>query len=106
MLFQLQLLNWLIAQYFDNIFCQCADFLRFLGIGWVVFEHVAILFDKRPAAAGRLNNGFSTLFYLWPPCIDIGTHASTAIVLGIKVEIDGTAAACFTDRGHTNAESI
>ena len=70
--------------------------MRFNGVVRVILEHVTILFDKGAAATGGLNDGFGALLNVRPPGINVGAHARTAIVLGIKVEINGATATGVT----------
>ncbi len=78
----------------------------FCSVIGIIFEHVAILFDESAAAAGGLHNGFGALFNVRPPGINIGAHASTPVVLGVEVEINGAAAACFSHWRYANAKPV
>ncbi|MNE80220.1 hypothetical protein D3C80_1767690 [compost metagenome] len=94
------------AEHLDQVLGQGADALGLLGIGRVMRQQVAIIFDEGAATAGGLHNGFGAQFDGRPPGIDVLPGALQALLLGIEVVVHGTAATGLMDRRDADTQAI
>src|SRR5690554_626086 len=101
-----EILQRLVAQYFDQILGQRADAFRLLGISRVILEDIDVLFHKSATAAGGLHDGFRTRFDMGPPGVDVGSCPGATVILSIEVEVDGTTAAGFGYRSQADTQAV
>ena len=83
-----------LGQQLAQVACEGADARRLGGIGRVIAQDMAVLFDRDTAARSIHHQRLDAVQHIGPPGVDVGAHLRLAAVLVVEVEFDCAAAPC------------
>ena len=95
-----------IRQQLAQVARDLADAGGLGGVGRLVFEQMAVVFDHDTAAGGIHHQRFDATFNMRPPSVDIAAHLGFAAVMVVQVKFDRAAAAGLDGQHHFDTGGV